>query len=462
MTLSAPGLRRGVAARLAPLENRSFAALVAGRAVSTLGDGLYGVAVMWLVYDLTGSPAFTGLAAFLAQFPTALQALVGPAIDRADLRRALVGVELLGAALVAIVPLAAVTGHLSVWLVLATIPPLSVGTIVATPAQYTAIPRLLGETERVRGNGLFRAVSEATAALSRGVAGLAIATLGITALYAADAVTFLVAAVVFRAVAIPDAEPDGDAGQTDVEPAVGDGSSDTGSDDGGDSGSGGADRSDESDDGLDLDTYRRELREGLGLLRHSAAGAALLPSLVANSLFGVALAVLPAFAASVGGPTAYGLLLAGLTVGGVVGAALAGFFDHLPLWLLGVAGFGLSGLLWTGSVLVGGAVLTAALFGASRAAFRTFGVSMEAAFQTAVPEEMVGRVMAAASGATSLSFALGTLGGGIVGSLVGVRTVMLAGGTGALAASAWWAMHPALRGFGPPTAVRSGQFGEAA
>ncbi|MFC7188623.1 hypothetical protein ACFQL7_01320 [Halocatena marina] len=51
---------------LAGFRTRQFRRLLVGRAVSILGDGLYSVAAMWLVYDLTGSTMYTGLAGALA------------------------------------------------------------------------------------------------------------------------------------------------------------------------------------------------------------------------------------------------------------------------------------------------------------------------------------------------------------------------------------------------------------
>jgi len=42
--------------------NVGFRQLYAGHAVSEVGDELYSVAAMWLVFELSGSTALTGLA----------------------------------------------------------------------------------------------------------------------------------------------------------------------------------------------------------------------------------------------------------------------------------------------------------------------------------------------------------------------------------------------------------------
>ena len=68
-------MKRGMQSLLA---NRAFRRLFAGRLVTNAGDSLYAVAAMWLVYDLTGSTAYTGLAGALTMGPQLLQGVPGP------------------------------------------------------------------------------------------------------------------------------------------------------------------------------------------------------------------------------------------------------------------------------------------------------------------------------------------------------------------------------------------------
>jgi hypothetical protein len=65
-----------------PFGHRGFRRLFAGRVVTNVGDSLYFVAAMWLVYRLTGDPVYSGIAGFLTLAPAALQFLVGPLVDR--------------------------------------------------------------------------------------------------------------------------------------------------------------------------------------------------------------------------------------------------------------------------------------------------------------------------------------------------------------------------------------------
>lgn len=406
--------------RIAVLRHPGFRRLLAGRAASALGDGLYAVAAMWLVYDLTGSTAYTGLAGFLTQAPGVLKFLVGPLVDRSPLDRVLTlseGAQLL---LVSLVPLAALAGRLTAGVVLAVMPLLALANLFAGPAQTAAIPRLVPEDELVRANSAAVSVTRTVDAAARGLAGAVIAAFGAVACYLLDAVTFVVAAALFASLAVPASDRDADP--------------------------------------LNVDRYRDELRDGVGVLSGSVIGYMLVASLFANFLLGATLAVLPAFADAVGGPELYGLLLAGMTVGRVLGSLASAAVDTLPLGTTTIVGFTVAGTLWTAGVLLPGTLATAALFAASRVPVGVYNVSVQATLQAGVPDDLLGRVSAAVGSASSVVLPAGLLLGGVAGTVFDGATVLLAGGGGLFLLAAIWFAIPSLRRFGPPTAVPSGRF----
>ncbi|WP_459845628.1 MFS transporter [Halolamina salina] len=404
--------------------NRSFRRLLAGRATSFLGDGLFTVAVMWLVFELTGSTTYTGLAGFLLRAPNALKLFAGPLVDRSRLGRVLVGSELLGAALALLVPLAAVLGELSVWVVLGVLPFMALTELFAAPAQTAALPRIVDRESLVRANSAFSVVTSGVDAGAQALGGALVAAVGAVALYAVDAATYAVAAVVFLGVSIPAAEG-----------------------------------SDDESDPLDLATYRRELREGIAVLTGSVLGVMLLASLLANFLTSAAFAVLPAYAASISGAAGYGLLLGATTAGVIVGSLLAPVVEDRPLGVTNAVGLSLAGGLWIAGVELGGVAVTAALFAASRVPIGVYNVGVQATVQTGVPDDRLGRVTATVSSLSNVVGPLGLLLGGVVGDAVGATAVLLGGGVGIAATGLLWGALPSLRRFGAPTTVRPGAFG---
>lgn len=414
-------LRTTVRRRFAVLEDDAFRRLLGGRAVSFLGDGLFTVAAMWLVFDLTGSSTYTGLAGFLLRAPTALKVFAGPLVDRSRLETVLVGSEALGFFLVLAIPIAAALGRLSVWVVLAVLPLLALTELFAAPAQTAALPRVVERESLVRANSALSVVTNVVSAGSRAVGGALVAAFGAVSLFLVDAGTYLVATVVFLGLSIPAMEGEN-------EP-------------------------------LDRSSYRREFVEGFDVLTGSILGAMLLASLASNALASAAFAVLPAYAAAVGGPTAYGLLLGVITAGSVVGSLAAPLFENRPLGWTTVFGLGLSGLLWAAGVEMGGLLLTAALFGASRVPIGVYNVGVQATAQTGVPDEMLGRVTATISSLSNVVGPAGLLVGGLAGDAFGPRAVLFAGGVGTALTALFWAALPSLRRFGPPTDVERGSFG---
>lgn len=63
-------------------KNKNFLILFLGRMITNIGDSLYYVASMWLVYQLGGSSFYSGIAGFLILLPMGLQFLTGPFVDR--------------------------------------------------------------------------------------------------------------------------------------------------------------------------------------------------------------------------------------------------------------------------------------------------------------------------------------------------------------------------------------------
>jgi MFS family permease len=182
--------------------------------VTNAGDSLYAVSAMWLVYSLTGSTFYTGVAGFLTLGMQALQAFVGPLVDRWPLRRTLVWTQAVQAVLVLTVPVAHVTGYLSVWLVLAVMPLLSLLNQFVYPAGTAALPRIVDEEELTAANSLFATTYQGSELVFNALAGVLVTAVGAVTLFAVDSVTFAVAVALFAGLRVPPADRDAATDQT--------------------------------------------------------------------------------------------------------------------------------------------------------------------------------------------------------------------------------------------------------
>lgn len=400
--------------------NTQFRRLYAGHVASKIGDELYFVGAMWLVYTMTGSTLYTGIAAFLARFPAAVGFLVGPVVDRAPLRRLLVSAELVQASVVVIVPLAWMTDRLSVWLIFGVVGTVAFLERFSGPAQNASIPRIVADKNLVRANSISAAGDRAIGAGAQAASGVLIAVVGAIALFAINTVTFVVSALCFAAMTIPATEKSGSVPSPRA--------------------------------------YIDDVREGVTLLRESVVGHVVVGASLAAAFIGMTTAVLPGFAETFGGAGTYGLLLASMTVGTFCGTIVASRLETTPFGYVTGGGFLVAALCWVGAVTVAWPPATFLLFGFAFAPVGVYNVLVSATLQSGVPETLLGRVTSTAGSVTAVVGPSGMLVGGFLGDRLGSATVVLASAIGFGLIAGYWLLVPSLRQFPAVETVEPGSF----
>jgi MFS family permease len=378
--------------------NRDFRRFFAGQFVTNAGDSLYSVAVLWLVFELSGSTALTGVASALLLLPWLLQALAGPVVDRLPLRPVLVGSQVVQGVVVLVLPLAAATGRLSVPLLLAVVPVLTLATLPMAPMQATLVPRIVDDTRLSQANSALATVTLGLDMVFDALGGAFIAIFGATTLFLLDSATFAVAGLLFAGIAIPTAgtgdRPSGEhEGSSEVDASV-------------------------------LGSYVADLREGVDALRGTVFVELVLLTAVANLATGVTLAVLPAFGDGLGGPAVYGLLLGALGVGRLVGSLVAPYLERVAYGRLLLVGHSLGACCWVAAAYAPSAWLTVALFGLAWVPAGASGVLTATLNQTVFPADRLGRVSSIKGTASGATLPLGSLVGGLVGEVLGTTTTM--------------------------------------
>jgi MFS family permease len=410
------------------LRNRDFALLVGGRLVTNAGDSLYYIAAMWLVYDLTGSELYTGIAGFLTMAPAALQFLFGPLVDRTPLGPLLVGTQVVQGLLVLVVPVAHFFDVLSVWVVLVVMPLLSLLNQPVYPAQSAALPRIVDREELVGANSVLTIAYQGVDAGFNALGGIVVAAFGAVTLFLVDSVTFAVATLLFLGLDIPAAgagdieeaeESDGegteDAVAESADPAaVPDGGTDPDTDDG---------HTDEADrDGWD--GYLADLREGIGFLRGTVVAKLTLGVIIVNFAFGGVMAVLPSYGDSFGGAGAYGLLAAAVGVGMLTGSLVGNLVEEWPFGYVVSGGMGLGAVLWTAAITVDTMPATPVLLALALIPAGTMNVLVFSLVQAVVPDRLLGRAMSVIMSGATVMTPVGALAGGAVADITSPGLVL--------------------------------------
>jgi MFS family permease len=279
---------------------RSFQLLTVGSLASTAGDYCYAIALPWLVLSTHGGPVLLGAVLACYGIPrTVVIPVAGVLTDKFGARTLMLVSDVVRCVLVAALAVLA-TRHI---VSLPALGPLAAligaGEGLFIPASYTIMPSLLEPRQLAAGNAISLAAVRAGSLFGPALGGALVATAGSSAAFAVDAGSFAVSALTLAL--IPRHRP----------AAVGAGHG---------SAAGGAEKANGS--GPSGSTGKLTV---LYLLRRSRAMQVfVLVTIVANltggGLGGVAL---PALAHARYGAGGYGVLLASLAVGGLVGTLLA-------------------------------------------------------------------------------------------------------------------------------------------
>lgn len=373
------------------LRNTRFVYLWAGQGASFIGDAVSTVAVVVLVAELSGSAAAVGGVLLAQLLPTIASPAFGVLADRLDRRAVLVVCDLLRAGLVAALAFAdsLPAVYLLVFLT-------GAARSLFNPTVRAAFPSVVGEGDLTRANALISGTFSTSIMVGPALGGVLVASVGVEAAFALDAVTFLLSAVVLSRIPLP-------------RPA----------------------REEE-------EPFLRELRAGLSYL----AGSRVPLAIVVGAFLTVvtANATVPAeifLAKEVfgAGNLGYGLLAAFWGGGMVAGAALVAVLgDRLRLMPLYILSIFATALAFGGVAFAPTFVLALAAVAVAGVANGVDNVATDTVLQKRVPDALLGRVFSVRFMAFSAGEALAYPVGGLIVDSTGPQTTYLLAGVGTAAA----------------------------
>ncbi len=179
--------------------HRDYRLLVLAGLVSSMGDYLLGVGLVYLVYDLTGSTFASAGLLFVSVLPQVLLAsAAGVLVDRWDRRRTLAVTLLLQVAVLA--PLLAVTDDSRIWLLYAVAAAQSLLEQLSTPAEQSLVPHLVPVDQLVSANAVNGQARNLARLIGSGAGGVFAAWGGLPAVAIVDAATFVAAGLLVLAI----------------------------------------------------------------------------------------------------------------------------------------------------------------------------------------------------------------------------------------------------------------------
>jgi MFS family permease len=390
--------------------------LLTANAVSAVGNMLTSVTIPWLVLEMTGSAARTGVSGFFAVLPLAIAGLFGGTlVDRIGFRTMSVVSDVASGVTVAAIPLLHLTIGLAYWQLLVLV---FLSALLDTPggtARQSLIPDLarLAEMPFERANALGQSIPRIAILVGPALAGLLIATLGTHNVLWLDAVSFAISAALVAGLVPRDPPRESAAGRYVDELRAG----------------------------------GRYLREQPMLLWLICTFAAL--NLLLDPIFAV---VLPVYAEEhFGSAVRLGLMVAtfgGGTIAGVVAYGIAG--PRLPRRPTLLATIVMAGLpIWPLALVGAFPVVIAALFvmGASIGPISPIVMTI---LHERVPAEFRGRTFGAMTAIASATIPLGIVITGFAIELLDLRATLLLLAIAYIAVAASAFVNPAFRQMNQP------------
>lgn len=190
----------------APLRVAAFRSLWIAQLFSLVGTWMQTVGAQWLLVDEPNAPTLVALVQTAAMLPTLALALPSGALaDLVDRRRLLVGVQLFQVAVGAMLVVLTLLDRLPPALLLTATFLLGVGTTMTVPAYQALVGELVGRAQVRAASALNGVAMNLARAVGPAIAGLLVAGVGVAAVFALNALTYVAMALVLVRVRSPEA-----------------------------------------------------------------------------------------------------------------------------------------------------------------------------------------------------------------------------------------------------------------
>lgn len=160
--------------------------------ISSGGDSIHWIALLWLIYDLTGSRVATGFLGSAQFLPAIFFGLfAGVLVDRFDRRKLMMFADFMRACLVLVIPLLLAAGYLSgIHLGLFAFA-IAIFTTIFRPARDALVPELVPKNKLTQANSLMQSSMSLSWLIGPIVAAAALPVLHVEGLFYIDALTYL-------------------------------------------------------------------------------------------------------------------------------------------------------------------------------------------------------------------------------------------------------------------------------
>jgi MFS family permease len=178
------------------LRTRNFGLLFSGQTISQIGDSMNKVALLWFVYELTGSAFKMAVIGMLQSIPPLVFGpLIGVYLDRMQKKPVMIWVDLIRTGLILLIPLLYSLEALTLERLYVLVFVISIVSTVFGPALASAIPLLAPRAQLTAANALIQSTTNIGLLIGPAVSGIGITMIGAHNVLYLNAATFMVSAM---------------------------------------------------------------------------------------------------------------------------------------------------------------------------------------------------------------------------------------------------------------------------
>ena len=187
--------------RLPPLgwrlvNTRDFGLLFSGQVISQIGDSLNKVALLWFVYELTGSAIKMTVIGLLQTIPPLLFGpVIGVYLDRLPKKAVMIWVDLVRTLMILCIPVLYAMNALTLARLYLFVFLIAIVSTVFGPALASAVPDLVNRSQLTSANALIQSTTYIGILVGPAASGLGIALIGAQNVLYIDAATFFISAL---------------------------------------------------------------------------------------------------------------------------------------------------------------------------------------------------------------------------------------------------------------------------
>lgn len=174
---------------------KNFRRVWLAQLLSGLGDSLYFISLMWLIWDTTKSTVHSGLYAIVYDIPQLLLGLwIGVVINRFKLKKVIVMSDLIRALGGFIVLIIIITGHFNIYILYGAILIEGIMLVICSPATSSLIPKIVPKEKLETANATSQLTNRIISVAGYGLGGLIYTSLGALFSIIVNILSFLISA----------------------------------------------------------------------------------------------------------------------------------------------------------------------------------------------------------------------------------------------------------------------------